>query len=51
MEHLADDAEVSEESRLPKDHAESSCADPGPVALGYRKDNFDVLWPWLLRAP
>ena len=51
MDHLADDAEVSEESWLPKNHAESSCTDPGPVTLGYRKDNPDVLWPGLLRAP
>ena len=51
MDHLADDAEVSEESWLPKNHAESSCTDLGPVTLGYRKDNPDVLWPGLLRAP
>ena len=51
MDHPADDAEVSEESRLQKNHAEPFCTDPGPVTLGYRKDNPDVLWPGLLRAP
>jgi DNA replication ATP-dependent helicase Dna2 len=51
VDHLADDAEVSEESRLLKNHAESFCADPRPVTLGYRKDNPDVPWPGLLRTP
>ena len=51
MDHLADDAEVSEESRLLKNYAESFCTDLRPVTLGYRKDNPDVLWPGLLRAP
>ena len=50
LDHLADDAEVLEESRLLKNYAESFCASPRPVTLGYRKDGSDVLRPGLLRT-
>ncbi len=50
VDHLADDSEVLEESRLLKNFAESFCKDPTPVTLGYRTDGSDVLRPGLLRT-
>jgi superfamily I DNA and/or RNA helicase len=50
VDHLADDSEVLEESRLLKNFAESFCKDPTPVTLGYRTEGSDVLRPGLLRT-
>ncbi len=50
VDHLADDAEVLEQSRLLKNFAETFCADPTPVTLGYRKDGAGVARTGLLRT-
>lgn len=50
VDHLADDSEVLEQSRLLKNFAESFCADSTPVTLGYRKDGADELRSGLLRT-
>lgn len=49
VDHLSDDAEVLEGSRLLKDFAESFCMLPIPVTLGYRKGGSDMTRPGLLR--
>ena len=38
VDHLADDADVLEESRLLKNFADSFCANPKLITLGYRSD-------------
>ncbi|MDP9352392.1 MAG: AAA domain-containing protein [Chloroflexota bacterium] len=50
VDHLADDAEVLEESRLLKNFAESFCQDPTPVTFGYRIGGVNVLRPGVLRS-
>jgi superfamily I DNA and/or RNA helicase len=50
VDHLAEDADVLEESRLLKCFAESFCQDPVVVTLGYRSAGADVLRPGILRT-
>ncbi len=50
VDHLADDADVLEESRLLKNFAESFCRNPQPVTLGFRAGGADVLRPGVLRT-
>jgi hypothetical protein len=50
VDHLSDDAEVLEESRLLKNFAESFCTDPTPVKLGYIMNGSEVPRPGLLRT-
>ncbi len=50
MDHLSDDAEVLEESRLLKNFAEAFCMDPRLLTLGYRTNGSVVRRPGLLRT-
>jgi superfamily I DNA and/or RNA helicase len=50
VDHLADDADVLEESRLLKNFAESFCRSPEALTLGYRAEGVDVLRPGVLRT-
>jgi DNA replication ATP-dependent helicase Dna2 len=50
VDHLSDDAEVLEESRLLKNFAESFCQGPTPVTLGLRQNGVDVPRRGILRA-
>jgi hypothetical protein len=49
LEHLSNDIEVLEESRLLKQFADSFCADEGPIRLGFVKDGVEVEREGLLR--
>jgi hypothetical protein len=50
IDHLANDADVLEESRLLKNYAECFCQDPADLLLGYRTAVGDVLRPGTLRT-
>jgi DNA replication ATP-dependent helicase Dna2 len=50
VDHLADDAEVLEQSWLLKNFAESFCTNSTPMTLSYRKDGSEVLRLELLRS-
>jgi hypothetical protein len=50
VDHLADDAEVLEQSRLLKCFAESFCQNPSPLTLGYRVGGKDVSRSGVLRT-
>jgi hypothetical protein len=42
VDHLADDSDVLEESRLLKNFAESFCQSPTAITLGFREDGIDT---------
>jgi hypothetical protein len=51
VDHLADDVEVLEASRLLKNFAESFCQNPNPLTLGYLSDQVEVQTrPGMLRT-
>lgn len=50
VDHLADDVDVLEQSRLLKNFAESFCTAPTPMTLGYRSSVRDILRPGVLRT-
>lgn len=50
VDHLADDRDVLEESRLLKNYAEAYCQSPTIVELGYRENGTDILRPGILRV-
>lgn len=50
VDHLADDGDVLEESRLLKYFAESFCIAPTPITLGYRVKGVDIHQPGILRT-
>ena len=50
VDHLADDSDVLEESRLLKNYAESFCQSPTAITLGYRENGMDILRPGILRT-
>lgn len=50
VDHLADDGDVLEESRLLKDYAESFCQSPTSITLGFRENGVDALRPGTLRT-
>jgi len=50
VDHLSDDSEVLEESRLLKTFAESFCDLPSPIELGYNSNGSVVARPGVLRA-
>jgi hypothetical protein len=49
VDHLADDSDVLEESRLLKNYAESFCQSPTTITLGFRENGVDALRPGILR--
>ncbi len=50
VDHLADDAEVLEESRLLKNFAELFCQDPLSIKLGFNLYGAAITRPGMLRA-
>lgn len=50
LDHLADDGDVLQESRLLKNYAESFCQSPMPIVLGFREKGTDNLKPGILRT-
>ncbi len=50
VDHLSDDSEVLEESRLLKNFAESFCQNAAPVTLAFRRGGTDVPRPGMLRT-
>jgi DNA replication ATP-dependent helicase Dna2 len=50
VDHLADDADVLEASRLLKNFAESFCQDPVAMTLGYRMNGVLVERAGVLRT-
>lgn len=50
IDHLADDVNILEESRLLKNFAESFCQHPQMITLGYRIDGANILRPGVLRT-
>jgi DNA replication ATP-dependent helicase Dna2 len=49
IDHLSDDGDVLQESRLLKNFAESFCQSPTSIVLGHRENGIDVLKPGILR--
>ncbi|WP_129678028.1 DEAD/DEAH box helicase [Candidatus Chloroploca sp. Khr17] len=50
VDHLADDGDVLQESRLLKNYAESFCHVPTSIVLGFRTNGMDTLRPGILRV-
>ncbi|KPL80620.1 DEAD/DEAH box helicase [Herpetosiphon geysericola] len=50
VDHLADDSDVLEESRLLKNYAESFCQLSTSLTLGYRENGIDILRSGILRT-
>ncbi|PDV96709.1 bifunctional RecB family nuclease/DEAD/DEAH box helicase [Candidatus Chloroploca asiatica] len=50
VDHLADDGNVLQESRLLKNYAESFCQAPTSIVLGLRTNGMDTLRPGILRV-
>ena len=50
VDHLADDGQVLEESRLLKNYAELFCQSPTLATLGFRQNGIDVSRPGILRT-
>jgi superfamily I DNA and/or RNA helicase len=50
VDHLADDGDVLQESRLLKNYAESFCQSPTSIVLGFRENGSDTLRPGILRV-
>lgn len=50
VDHLADDVEVLEESRLLKNFAESFCQSPTSIELGFSANGKSVSRPGVLRV-
>lgn len=50
VDHLADDGDVLQESRLLKNYAESFCQSPTPIELGFREKGADIIRHGMLRT-
>lgn len=50
VDHLSDDGDVLNESRLLKNYAESFCQSPTSVTLGFRENGVDKTRPGILRT-
>ena len=49
VDHLADDSDVLQQSRLLKNYAESFCQSPTQIMLGHRENGVDIVKPGVLR--
>jgi DNA replication ATP-dependent helicase Dna2 len=50
VDHLADDGDVLQESRLLKNYSESFCQSPTPITLGFREQGVDIFRHGILRT-